>query len=312
VRSASRFLHDTAIVFHGLGIPKLALDYAKRSLEILRPFGAHYVSRVQELISGIESEQETSATEVDNRLRQLRSNVANARDAAEKARHCDALTVDLLYSGRAAENIEELHAAVLFAFDYAYKQKDVNNCLAVLAALLDLYFKALPLPAWAENAARSVVALAEDRPNLDWISQAHGLLATALIAQDRYSAALVHALTAVARHDQFALQTETSMIRSVTNKASSVAREIALESAMELGDAALAAELIESARLQVLPDSSRSEHPSPYVGDSITGHMRDFARSRLASLGPYLLVVHQELGPSTVKVRAEMRRSWRK
>lgn len=111
--------------------------------------------------------------------------------------------------------------------------------------------------------------------------------ALALCSEGRVSEAIAEALTAAAMHDTQLLSNESSVLRMLSSVNSHAARQIALDLAVRVNDAALVIELLESNRLQVLPIvTGDGLRPAATKQRSIAGHFVGFASSALTPPRP--------------------------
>lgn len=257
-RDYARFLHDFAVLWIELSIPRLALDYARRSAEA---FDRTAVSKHKkaEAWAFVEALELDVAETADN-LEVLRSGLRSARrgDRAEAAQR---LMVSLLRLGPAGADVRELHAAFKIAVEATSQERSAHQLdrhSTVLQSALPMWQLGFSIPDWTSAFAEAAIAAAESTGRLDLEADFSMVLAACAFDSGDYGSALDVALRAVARQDEFVLRTETSMTRLLVTRQNAWARQIAIESAIKLDKPQVSAELIEAARLQVAPETAGS------------------------------------------------------
>ena len=281
-----RFLHDVAGVFGELNINDMAVTYANRALNILRRFGDTYVYQCQRLLDDLaDGDSVVDLAEAVSLVDRRQREVAVASSDWERALANQRLAAALVDSDLFGEQTSNIHHCLDIAWMSVSQARELDNTLALLNIFIEMHWKKMPLPAWAEAAARHTIDHAHRQPRMDLRSGAYLVLATVLHARGATSEALSAALTAVALADQHALVTETSVLRMFTGRIGEYARQLALIIALETGDATLAAELIESGRFQVLPSVSPQPENS-YLGGSAAGYLRETGRVGVGELRP--------------------------
>ncbi|MEV5961482.1 CHAT domain-containing protein [Kribbella sp. NPDC051952] len=283
-RALGRCLADLSVVMNDNNFKAPALDYAHRALELLRPYGGTYVADLERFIGGLSLGSERSGAELQDDIDRLRQDLRlHARDMGVRFELSVGLTVELLNLETPAIDPQELHDLLHFTYESSVRSLHLAERLHVLGAFTDMYWQSVPMPRWAELAARQTVEAAEGEGGLQGIARAHSIMAFALAAARKDEAALDEALLAVARHDELALATRSSMLRTQTSREAGLARELALSLAIRGGHNDLVAELIEAARLQVLP---LVDGHSEYLGASLAGYAGSAVRSALDRVRP--------------------------
>ncbi|WP_305785453.1 CHAT domain-containing protein [Symbioplanes lichenis] len=139
-----------------------------------------------------------------------------------------------------------------------FATRDVAKFVAALGMLGDPRRRGERFPQWCDDASARAVAAAASTRDPGLCADAYLHRAGYLLGSGDLAGARDHALRAVAWGDEHAVRTESSLARRLTAAGSEAAREIALVTACRHGDAALAAELIECARLQALGTTVRT------------------------------------------------------
>ncbi|MBB5871961.1 tetratricopeptide (TPR) repeat protein [Allocatelliglobosispora scoriae] len=275
-----RFLHDYSITLQGLNVPDAPLQLAERSREILGRYGRHYIRDLDTWIAKLRHGSDS----VEN-IESLRLAAAKARRGMPRARAAQQLAVMLSQRADAARYADEIFDGLRYAFDKLSKRGTTDDANAALTPVLNMYWIGATLPDWVGDAAQKLVGKAEREGRIDVVRD--GLIVRACwLAQRGHGAeALETALHAVARHDEYMLATETSTFRMLTGYVGQFAREIAVRTALHLNDITLAAELLETARLQVLPDGR--DDPTAKPGRSRVNGLRTVSVAGRSRLAPY-------------------------
>jgi tetratricopeptide (TPR) repeat protein len=245
-----RFLHDLSVTMAARNLRPVALGYATEALVVLAPHGRRYRRDLSGWIATL-TEQPGGGSDVAL----LRQRFRKAWRTRPRAFAAQRLAAELSTHDEAGEHTAEIHAAVEVAFREFRRRGSAEEADAALGPLLNLYWRGGELPNWTGDAATSLLAKAEAEGRTDLACHALTIQAGWLDRRGMSDHALDHALRAVARHDEHMLATGSSDARALTGQVGHFAREMALAIAVERGDGALAAELVESARLQVVPDS---------------------------------------------------------
>jgi hypothetical protein len=147
-----------------------------------------------------------------------------------------------------------------------------------------------------DAAARTVLERASGTDSLGIIASANEICAAVNFIRGDHARSLDHASRAIAAYDVIQMQTESSAIRSMLSFHTESARAIALRVACRTGDVALALELIETSRLQALPDFTtapavrsvgRLFQRTSSGGRRRIGGLRPVAVGRRSRLAPY-------------------------
>lgn len=264
-----RFLHDYSVTAQSLNLNDLALLLARKSRQVLAPFGNSYTQTADKWIALLEAEHDSAS-----RIRSLRRDARHARRGRQRAIAFQNLAVELSRQEKlSAENAAVALGAMRYAFRKLKKHGSTDELGAALAPALNLYWEGIQLPDWIGAASLALLEQADAEGRLDQVCDALTIRASWLHQRGRTTEALDSALRATARHDEFMLATETSQVRLLTGFTGQFAREIAITIALGNDEAALIAELIESTRLQVVADIGEGSEETP-------------ARSRVKGLRP--------------------------
>jgi tetratricopeptide (TPR) repeat protein len=253
-----RFLHDFSVTLQNLGAVDYATTCAQKALKILSRYGRSYEHELTEWLAILSGDG----------LEILRRRAARAFPGHRRARARQMLASALCQRDDAATYAAEIFTAMKYAFRVFKRRKELDEIAAVIGLALNLYWLSIQLPDWLGPASQSVHDLAARRRRLDLMCTSLTLRAAWLEQRHQTNDALSQALRAAALHDEHLLTTETSEMRMLTGRVGQFAREIALHLAISIEDAMLAAELVETTRLQVEPDTDpdRPEGRSPILG----------------------------------------------
>ncbi|MEU4690978.1 CHAT domain-containing protein [Actinoplanes sp. NPDC023714] len=275
-----RAMLDAAKALIDLGIGNLGASYLDRAE---RSLGDRPEYRDQLLQMRFAQRAGTGQPLDEVTVAAMRRRTRQATDPAERAAAEFNLGAALLDSGGSRDEAWNLmKKSVDFLAGH-----HLGHFVDALAVLSDSRRRGEDFPPWCDDASRRAVAAAERSGNLELRASAHLHRAGYLLSAGDLDGALRHALTAVARGTELSLRTEASVIRLLQNSGGEAAREIALIVACRRGDAAhaaLAAELIESARLQVLPVTTAEGRS--YRGRSTAGLLTSIGASGTTRLRP--------------------------
>jgi hypothetical protein len=275
------FLHDLAVRLNELVGAEPALQYALRAQKVLAEAGSGL--SVDQFIDNLRSGSGAMTIE------DYRSRFKKAREG-QRAEVAQALAVALLEAGAASGSLGELHDALKVAFDESWNKrasKGFESSIAVLRTMIELYWQGLPLPHWLPEANERALTEIRRSGRADYESDLLAVRAIWLLSKGEQNAGLESALAALARNDEYDLATATALIRLLTGRINEYARQFALHAAIEQRDHKLAAELIESARMQVEPQSAQASPDGPIM----------WARSRIAHLRPVSAGGRSRLAP---------------
>lgn len=281
-----RFLHDMSVFFYEHGVPGPALEYARRSRDVLAPFGSKYqrdLARWIDRLSSIE-EGDGSARSAPEKGRGFPRIRGRARAEAAQAR-----AVQMLDGPDARLHVDEIARSIQAAYRQVSKRGSIEDACRVLLTGLDLYWTGLDVPSWVLEATTTAMAKAEAAGRVDLVSDALTVLAACLDQRGQTAEALDTALRAIARHDEHMLATESSTFRMLTGRVGEAARALALNLAVTMKDGALAAELIEGARLQVEPGEADPDDTDPARRRSRVRGLRPVSVGGVSRLASYYI-----------------------
>jgi tetratricopeptide (TPR) repeat protein len=248
----AKFLHDFAVTWLDLNSRSLAITYAERAHATFEAAGAtEEAHRARTFLEALRSEY---ADGPPGDLDELRVALkAAGRD--ERGSTAQRLVLAIISSGDAVEYLAELHQTMRIALHAALatRRQTLDHVSAVLLTAIELYWRAIPLPTWLGKAVDDAIDSASRSNRLDVEGDLLAVRALCLLVAGDRAGGLTAALDGVTRRDEFVLTTETSMMRMITGHVSDYGRQVALATAIEDGNTSLAAELIETSRLQVEP-----------------------------------------------------------
>lgn len=248
-----RFLHDFSVFLVEHGVPGPALQYARRSRDVLAPFGRKYARDLDQWIGRLSAVEEQSNSAHRGAKDRRGFSGIRGRTRAEAAQ---ARAVEMLDSPDARLHADEIAESIRTAYRQVSRRGSVEDMCLVLLTVLTMYFMDLEVPDWVLGAAAEAEAKAEGDGRVNLVSDAQTVRAACLDQRGQTAEARDTVLRAIARRDEHMLATESSTFRMLTGRVGGAARAIALRLAVATNDGALAAELIESARLQVEPDDA--------------------------------------------------------
>jgi hypothetical protein len=281
------FLHDVTVALYELGVPsEVTLHFGRRARSAMdqtgllkRRFGRpHEFERYLQSIE-LDSEFGRQSPAIRSLRRRYRWSRGQSRvDAAQ------ALAVTLLQGGdRSSQAVGEIHRCLYEAFRGTIAAPNrLDAATIAIGSLVDLHSEGVAWPIWALDAADKLAQVARARGRLDLASVGNTVAGLDLIRNGRPADALRYLLLAVAQRDEYSLSTETSWVRGLRARPTEYARQFAIEAALALDDFGLVAELIESARLQVLPISASN----PGQGSKI-GNLRPLAWAGRSCIAPF-------------------------
>jgi tetratricopeptide (TPR) repeat protein len=241
-----RCLHDAAQGMREVVPDDIIAGYIQRARIELRGAGDHYQGSLDEMESSLGDGADPAYQA------KLAAMISTASDQDERHRLNYQLARRLITSEAHADRV---HAVSLFAeLAHTYKeQNQLDPLIAVLGVLPHLADLGMEIPGDLSDAAEFVVERAGCLSRPADQGAAYQARAVVLAGQGRLREALDHALRAVAIHDYAVWSVESSLLRTLSADEGNTARHVALMLAFQAEEPALAAELVETARLQVLP-----------------------------------------------------------
>ncbi|WP_326943738.1 CHAT domain-containing protein [Amycolatopsis sp. NBC_01307] len=284
-----RCLRESAITLADIGFVPLSLKYLDRAEAALGGPGdpaAGEVARLRrkfEAKPGVLSDAapEDELADVDDEMAALRAEIESSFDPAQRAMSSFNLAVILLGKYGPLQ-MQEASALLKTTFDYCMKRREIDKLAKVLWPLC--MHRDLPWPSWLGPATETAVKLVRKKGGPGQIANILYARASWLHIQGDAEAALALTLESLAYGDEDRRTTASSLVRMLTANASEGARELALEIAVGRHDVELVVELLESARLQVLPRplARRSDR---YAGDSVIGTVATVAATDTTDTG---------------------------
>ncbi|MBQ1065233.1 CHAT domain-containing protein [Micromonospora sp. D75] len=271
-------MHDIAIYFAELGIRSVAEMYIEKAEKAVGhlPSYADQIQQVRRDLAGQGHRRMTAAV-----IESLRHDLESTRTDADRAMHSYNLGAALLEMDGADQH--EAFAHVRSAVVY-YAKRDREKFLQALSILTDSRHRGRSFPAWLDSASEHALRVARENASPRNIADAELGRAAFLLSRGDLQNALTHALTAVARNNEISARTDGSALRLFNNIGGEAAREVALQIACARNDTALAAELMESARLQVLPTGGATAER--YRGMSPAGLLTTLGATRVSRMRP--------------------------
>jgi tetratricopeptide (TPR) repeat protein len=284
-----RCLYDAAVYLADLGLTSQADEYLERATTAFAGRTTAYEQDIRILRQSL-AEHPTNVRKVSPehvvRLRQLHS----AHKKAKRAQYGYELARALLKLG-APDDFPEICRLLWDAAHYFRAKQDLKNYLIALSPITDV--RDAPWPDWMDAATAEAVHVAEERGSLENLADAHFVRGCWLVGQGQNRQALGHALSALARYIDLSARMESSVVRLMRGNWGDGARELALQIAIENADADLAAELIEGARLQALPQESA--RASNYRSKSVIGEFANLSTSGISPVRSIAVRGHSRL-----------------
>ncbi|MBQ1019798.1 CHAT domain-containing protein [Micromonospora sp. D93] len=278
VRHYGEAMHDIAIYFADLGIGSVAEIYIEKAAKAVGhlPGYVDQIRRVREDLAE-RGQRRMSAASIEG----FRHDLESARTDADRALHSYNLGAALLEVDGADQH--EAFTHIRLAVNY-YATRDREKFLTTLSILTDSRHRSRSFPAWLDSASQHGLRVARETANPRHVANAELGRAAFLLSCGNLDDALTHALAAVARNNEISARTEASALRLFSNMGGEAAREVALQIACARHDTALAAELMESARLQVLPTGGPTAER--YRGMSPAGLLTTLGTTRVSRMRP--------------------------
>ena len=261
-----RFLYNLAIDLSRLGATKAALAYAEESQKILWARGRRYRRRAADqvaMLKGLlEPEGQAASAERAAELQQLVERFGQIRTKRGRLRAADTLNSAFSTQPPTRSQLAVADEALRLLVDQLLMtNRPARAAEAVLSVSYNRYVGDLALPPWL---AEYVESISSRMTVVDTDLWTPGLLTTRalVLAELDSGAALDLALKSVAKYDLYLLSLRSSETRrAVLVRGSGLARRVAFSIATSRGEHALAAELIESSRLQAELSSWTIEQP---------------------------------------------------
>ena len=271
-----RFAHDAAITFGNLGMEEEGYLYASRGADAAAKLSGDYLRDLERLkLSFLEPDSE----EYEPYLERLRAALAVATEPKETRALRHRIARALCEFGDPEEVREAFVEIEALYADAATLEEQI----IVLGPLGYLQREPQPFPEPLFMVARQAVDRLTPEMESTLQADAHGVNAVALWSRGELEAALTASLKAVGLRTAHAWHTGSSTVRLLIGAGGDSARHLALRLACELGQAELAAELIESARMAALPNS---DLPSRVVSLLRLGEPTEVTQRPLGPLHP--------------------------
>jgi tetratricopeptide (TPR) repeat protein len=290
VRQYGEAMHDIALYLADMGIFPIARLYIEKAANAVGhlPAYADQIRRVTQDLADYGVERTVSPARIET----LRQTLLAARGSADRAMHSFNLGAALLEAEN--EDRDEAFALIKHAVDY-YAFRDREMFLQALSVLGDSRQRGRTFPEWFDAASARGLELARETRNPVTIAEAELYRAAYLLSRGDQAGALEHALVSITRNNENSIRTQSSMLRVFNNMGGEAAREVALQVACARNDAGLAAELMESARLQVLPVGAGSAEG--YRGTSAAGVLTTFGATKVSPMRPITVDGVSHLAP---------------
>jgi tetratricopeptide (TPR) repeat protein len=246
-----RCLHDAATDLLDFAPKVIVADYIQRARTALSGAGDHYQRSLDELEASLseEGEEGEEGEEYEAKLTEM---LSTSTDKDERERLTYQLARRLVTSKDGADRRRAVPMVLELARSYQQRSQ-LDRLVAVLSVLPILHDAGTQIPSELSEITRALMERIDQLPRLTDQGSAYQARAVVLAAEGNLNEALVHALRAVAIHDFVTWSVESSLIRTMVAGEGDTARHLALTLALEAHQHELAAELIETARLQVLP-----------------------------------------------------------
>lgn len=245
-RALGECLHDFSLQCNRANLNDLALEKARESLTVMRSSGASDLHDLEFMIRRLERwHDDFGVDNVEGALAAWRS----AENPRMRALAADEL-LGLVGGAGAMLDDGSISAALRDIFDWTHSIRELTSQPA--AVIIDLFVAGAQLPDWiGVELQRRIDALRGEAVLADGAILRSALAAS--FAKRNPAEAMRVAIEAVAISDVAMLQHASSDFRSLLSLTADNSRLIALELAVDEGHHGIVAELIESARLQVVP-----------------------------------------------------------
>ncbi len=246
-----RFLHDVVVTLADMGMDGLAKHYLGKAREAAVGTNSRYIRSLESVALGLEF----CTQETYDAYRQQVAALPRPGRSVERRGRVEMLARAALRFGTMPD-IQKAFADLTALYRQSAGILERLGCVAAITESTEHAAYPFPVPDALLAATSEVIQELPDHLPEGHKSQAYAARAVALWSRGRLDEALSAALTAVALADSASWRIGASVVRLVTGREAASMRYIALRLARELGDASLAAELIETARLPALPDWS--------------------------------------------------------
>lgn len=271
-----RFAHDAAITFGNLGMEEVGYFYASRGADAAADLPGGYLKDLERLKLSF---LEPGAEEYQPYLERLRAVLAGATEPREVRALRHRLARALCEFGD-LEEVQEAFAEI----EALYAEAETpEQQIVILGPLGYLQREPQPFPEPLFVAACQAVERLTPAMESTLQADAYGVHAVALWSRGKLEDALAASLRAVGLRTAHAWHTGSSTVRLLIGAGGDSARHLALKLACELGEAELAAELIESARMAALPNP---DVPRRVVALLRPGEPTEVAQRSLGPLHP--------------------------
>lgn len=303
-----RLLGDYAQSLSLLNVaPAAVLPIAKRAEAIFTSCGTRklqakskrFVEHLEQRAAPSSDDTRTEATgSTSLNLARLRRSAAwsSGRRRAERMQQ---LIVALLSRDRVSEDAPEILQAMKRAFGALPRGADASDLLVLAGTTFELYWAGVSLPDWLGAELTAISHTCERDQRLDLLPDACVYLSAWHLSRGDIESGLRVALKSLATADEHFLTTSSSFMRFHKTRITDYGRILALSIAVKTGDSELAAELIESSRLQVLPDVGGAEtfrHPSSIQVNSRVASYRPVSVGGRSRIGEHLTTITTTTG----------------
>lgn len=236
-------------------LPALAIQFFQQAREVLAPFGGDYVETIDRNLIDL-SEDVDWQVKLEN-VRAAKASASANSDEALRATHAEA---SLLITHGGGEDIRRGLAMLSGPLRTLTDRNDIELLFSALVPLSVAAFRpgAPTTVAFEEICAKAVqLAVRQQSPEKLAIAQVAKAASRALAGDRR--GALGIALDAISTGDEITGDLASTIGRYFSAQRTDGARDLALRLAVDEGFAALAAELIETARPQTVPSERRTQ-----------------------------------------------------
>jgi hypothetical protein len=274
-----RCLHDAAITFVNMGLKDLARQYIDIGVAASAQLGGSYHEDFVRLQLQLAAYGREDYREFARRLRHA---AERARSSSARSALLHRMAGTILEFGDPAE-VKEMFPVL----EELYGESDgLEHQIKVLSPLALLARDPQRVPDALALAVNDVISRLSLTLETEVRAEAYLAYAVVLWSRGKAMEAVDAALEAVALFTSSVWHVGSSVVRMMTGDHRSTARHIALLLACHVQDGALAAELIESARLPALPDMSDGAQKIAYLDPSGT---RDVTYRQLGPLHPVVV-----------------------
>ena len=276
----ARCRYDLALMLSGLNFPVQAVDMYLEMVEAALRIDAggskDILSETIRIRAVIRAQLEG---DTDSLLETRQRLYREAHGKSERAMRGYELAATMLGS-LGDEAFQQAAELLKSSIEYFKRVSDLERYVQSLDLITG--YRNVAWPKWANDASLHALNWAMSTKSLELQGQAHLARASYLFGLGQRESSLEHCLAALSIQIEHAYRSESITVRFMTLGTGERARELAIELASGLGLHEVVAELIESARLQVLPEGNSVRALAPH--SSFAHQLLDASPRRLSKV----------------------------